>query len=112
MNQTHSFIYGILMGHLSILDDRKEMPTPGKVAEYMEQASLECDCELQLAMKERVIKERKEIEEAIRRIEKGTYGICLECGEEIDLRRLLVKPTSKFCYHCQTRWEKKGRELL
>ena len=40
------------------------------------------------------------IEGALRRIELGEYGNCLVCGEEIDVRRLLVAPTSMRCVAC------------
>ena len=40
------------------------------------------------------------IEGALRRIELGEYGNCLVCGEEIDVRRLRVAPTSTRCVAC------------
>ncbi len=41
------------------------------------------------------------IEEAIRKIEEGTYGICEDCGEEISEKRLLVLPAATLCVDCQ-----------
>ncbi len=40
------------------------------------------------------------VESALRRIELGEYGNCFDCGEEIDVRRLLVAPTSTRCVAC------------
>ncbi len=40
------------------------------------------------------------IEGALRRIEAGEYGHCFVCGNEIDVRRLLVAPTSTRCVKC------------
>ena len=40
------------------------------------------------------------IDEAISRIEKGTYGICEKCGEEIPLKRLQIVPYTRFCIKC------------
>ena len=40
------------------------------------------------------------IEGALRRIEAGEYGQCFVCGEEIDVRRLLIAPTSTRCVNC------------
>ncbi len=40
------------------------------------------------------------IEGALRRIEVGEYGHCFVCGNEIDVRRLLVAPTSTRCVKC------------
>jgi len=41
------------------------------------------------------------IDEAIRKIAEGTYGICEECGEEISGKRLLVLPSATLCIDCQ-----------
>lgn len=41
------------------------------------------------------------IDEALRKISEGTYGICEECGEEISEKRLLVLPAATHCVDCQ-----------
>lgn len=41
-----------------------------------------------------------EIDGALRRIESGDFGYCFVCGEEIDVRRLDVDPTSTRCIKC------------
>jgi DnaK suppressor protein len=48
----------------------------------------------------------KEVDEALDRIETGTYGICEECGEPIGLKRLEVKTVAKYCVPCKTKLEK------
>ncbi|MCU7845814.1 MAG: TraR/DksA C4-type zinc finger protein [Candidatus Thiodiazotropha sp. (ex Monitilora ramsayi)] len=40
------------------------------------------------------------IEGALRRIAAGDYGVCLTCGEEINIRRLEVDPTYTQCIMC------------
>jgi DnaK suppressor protein len=47
----------------------------------------------------------KEIADAFRRLESGTYGICESCGEEVPLGRLKVKPFARYCVPCRTRIE-------
>lgn len=47
------------------------------------------------------ISELKEIEEALKRIDKGTYGICEMCDESIAIGRLRAKPFAKFCTPCR-----------
>jgi DnaK suppressor protein len=42
-----------------------------------------------------------DIDESIRKIEEGSYGICEECGEEIGEKRLKVLPTATLCVVCQ-----------
>ena len=40
------------------------------------------------------------VEDALARFEAGTYGICENCGREIDLARLEAIPYTPFCLHC------------
>jgi RNA polymerase-binding transcription factor len=41
------------------------------------------------------------IEAALRRIADGSYGTCIACGNEVQLRRLQAVPWTQFCLHCQ-----------
>ena len=43
-----------------------------------------------------------EINNALRRIEEGSYGICENCGETIPIERLRAMPQAKLCVRCQT----------
>ncbi len=45
----------------------------------------------------------REVEDALRRIRKGTYGICHECDEPISAKRLDAVPWAKYCVPCQER---------
>ena len=45
------------------------------------------------------------IEEALKKIEEGTYGICEECDDEIVPGRLKAMPLAKLCLACQSRLE-------
>jgi len=49
----------------------------------------------------------REVDEALDRIEEGTYGICEGCGKPIAVRRLEIKPFAKYCVQCQDAIEKK-----
>lgn len=49
----------------------------------------------------------KKIEEALRRIEEGTFGLCEECEEEIELRRLKARPTATLCVSCKEEQERR-----
>jgi DnaK suppressor protein len=53
-----------------------------------------------LATEERREQERARVEAALHRIETGDYGVCLKCGEEIELRRLELDPSTPFCLSC------------
>jgi DnaK suppressor protein len=50
----------------------------------------------------------RDIDVALEQIEKGEYGICMSCGEEISPRRMEVRPFSRYCIECKTDIEKYG----
>ena len=47
----------------------------------------------------------KDIADAFRKLENASFGLCEECGEEIDIKRLEVNPLARFCIACKTRKE-------
>lgn len=42
----------------------------------------------------------QQVDEALARMDEGTYGVCVECGEEIDPARLEARPLSIRCVEC------------
>ena len=46
-------------------------------------------------------RELEEIELALEKIKKGTYGVCEMCEEPIGIERLKVKPYARFCIVCR-----------
>jgi len=50
----------------------------------------------------------RDIDAALDRLASGEYGICARCEEEIDPRRLLVRPVSRYCIECKSDIEKFG----
>ena len=50
--------------------------------------------------------EMKDVEGALHRLDDGTYGDCVDCGEPIPLQRLLVLPAALRCTACQTAGER------
>lgn len=50
----------------------------------------------------------RRIEAALIRIERGTFGVCAECNEEISVRRLEALPWTDLCLHCQEQQEQVG----
>ena len=63
---------------------------------------------LDLASAEQKILNR--IDEALRKIEDGTFGICEQCQKEISAKRLKVVPYAKLCIKCKEAEEKRVRE--
>lgn len=48
----------------------------------------------------------QEVDEALDRMASGTYGICEECGEPINPKRLEIRPWAKYCVACLSKMEK------
>jgi DnaK suppressor protein len=51
----------------------------------------------------------REIDNALGKLEEGTYGICEICGKPIGLRRLKVMPSARLCISCKSKEEASGR---
>jgi DnaK suppressor protein len=45
----------------------------------------------------------RQVQDALRRLDQGTYGVCYECEEAISPKRLDAVPWAKFCVTCQER---------
>lgn len=72
----------------------------------IDRASLETDKSLDLRTKDRARKLILKIDEALDRIEDGTYGYCEETGEEIGIERLMARPIATLCVEAQERHER------
>ena len=71
------------------------------VGDFYDHASNDRDRELALVLTDREREKLQRVEDALKRIEEGTYGICEICGDEIDKDRLMVMPFTKLCLSCQ-----------
>ena len=47
----------------------------------------------------------KLVNDALARFDNGTYGLCLDCGQEIDAARLEAIPYAPLCLSCQSKRE-------
>lgn len=47
------------------------------------------------------------VRKALKRIEDGDFGLCLECGDDINPKRLDVAPETEFCLDCQSLQERR-----
>lgn len=72
----------------------------------IDRASLEVDKSLDLRTKDRARKLIMKIDQALERIEDGSYGYCEETGEEIGIDRLMARPIATLCVEAQERHER------
>ena len=74
-----------------------------------DRASSETDRAIELRARDRQRKLISKIEEALGRIEDGSYGYCEETGEPISLRRLEARPIATLSVEAQERHERRER---
>ena len=74
-----------------------------------DRASLETDRSLELRTRDRERKLIARIDDALQRIEEGTYGFCEETSEPISLRRLEARPIATLSIEAQERHERMER---
>lgn len=75
------------------------------VGDEADRASRESDHTLELRTRDRYRKLLKKIDQALQRIEDGTYGYCEDTGEEIGIARLSARPIATLTVEAQERRE-------
>ena len=85
-------------------DEAANFPDPSDRATQEEEFSLE------LRTRDRERKLIRKIDEALKRIEDGSYGYCLETGEEIGIKRLEARPVATLSIEAQERRERREKQ--
>jgi DnaK suppressor protein len=85
--------------------EKENLPDP------TDRATLESSRNSVLRIRDRARKLVDKINEALQRIEDGTFGICRECGEHIGLERLKARPVTTLCIECKSEQEAEERRL-
>ncbi len=78
-------------------------------ADITDRASVETDRALELRTRDRARKLIAKIDQALARVENGSYGYCEETGEPIGLRRLTARPIATLSIEAQERHERMER---
>lgn len=85
-------------------DEAANFPDPNDRATQEEEFSLE------LRTRDRERKLIRKIDEALKRIEDGSYGYCLETGEHIGIKRLEARPVATLSIEAQERRERREKQ--
>ncbi|WP_373506622.1 RNA polymerase-binding protein DksA [Thiocapsa sp.] len=83
-----------------------------EVGDDVDRATREADQALELRTRDRCRKLVRKIDQALARIEDGSYGYCEETGEPIGLARLEARPVATLSVEAQERREIKERQQL
>jgi DnaK suppressor protein len=85
--------------------ESEDSPPKGDSADL---ATVERQRELSIRFHERSRNMGKLIDEALGRMADDEYGLCVDCGDDIPIERLKIRPFSLRCVPCQSMREKKG----
>ncbi len=106
MNRDHAEIRRVLITKRSELASRleriKRNITAGHSADSEEQAQELENAEVVDALGNETRRELSKIASALAKMENGTYGVCVNCEEEIPLARLRAHPFADRCIRCAT----------
>lgn len=80
-----------------ITDDQVQDPGDQALSSTMEN--------LRTSLQDTELQEYKRIVQAIEKINNGTYGICIDCSEDISPKRLFFYPNAARCLACQETFE-------
>ena len=70
-----------------------------------DQASAESERNFEIRIKDRERKLIGKVQEALKKVAEGTYGICESCGEAIGTKRLMARPVTNLCINCKAEME-------
>ncbi len=97
---------------LSEIDSELRAEREGNKDEGMDTydlASEERDREINFILSDRERVKIKQVDDALERLEEGTYGMCESCGLEIAEERLNAMPFTRLCRDCQQDQEREAR---
>lgn len=80
----------------------------GDIASYAETGSDNFELETALNIASGESNWIKEIDNALERIEEGSYGVCEGCNEAIPKKRLEAFPSARYCIKCQEEFEREN----
>jgi DnaK suppressor protein len=90
---------------------RETLPAEvGQVRDFEEQSVDDFVQEVDFALMQMKSETLRKIDDAIQRLEHGSYGICVECGSEIAPARLQAVPFAELCRSCQEVKERQDAE--
>ena len=90
-----------LRSEMATVRGRSSEPAAADVSDAKDAADAQAGAIVADAEVERDFAELREINVALRRIADGSYGICSDCGNRIDSRRIVAQPTALRCLECQ-----------
>ena len=82
------------------------------MADEADLASVLIDQSLSLRLRGRERTLIEKIDHALERIEEGDFGICVVCGDDINVERLRARPVTTMCIACKEEQEQRERHFI
>mgnify|MGYP006306975341 CR=1 FL=1 len=95
---------------LQDIDKEHSVPEISAHGDLVDQSADYSQRELLLGLAEHDRERLIAIDEALKQIESGTYGVCSECSAQIPDARLMAMPTARYCVKCQANQERSQAE--
>ncbi len=91
------------------VEDKKNLDLlEPEVGDSIDQASQSLDKEILFELSDNERQILRDIDAALRKMEKGTYGLCEHCKKQIEKKRIKALPSARYCMVCQSGSEKSG----
>lgn len=106
LEERHQQLRAEIRQELLDSDEEHYIDLAGQVHDLEEESVADLLIDLGLAIIDLHINEIRDIEAALRRMNVGAYGICIDCDDEVEIDRLRAFPTAKRCLPCQANYER------
>lgn len=80
-----------------------------EIKDEVDHASIEISQSIEIRLRGREKMLCNKIDEALKKLELGEFGVCEDCGDDIDLARLKARPITKLCISCKETQEQSER---
>jgi DnaK suppressor protein len=92
-------------------EDERYTELAGRVHDSGDEAVADLLADVSLAVIDQHIHEIQDLEAALQRMQTASYGVCIDCDNDIAYRRLRAYPTAKRCRDCQVAYERSRPQL-
>ena len=94
-----------VQGERAESDSERDRRSAREVQDRGDEANTDQWREANAAMIDHHVEEISGIQAALSRVDSGTYGLCVDCGEPIGFQRLQAYPSANRCLECQSKAE-------
>ncbi len=94
-----------VQGERAESDNERDRRSAREVQDRGDEANTDQWREANAAMIDHHVDEISGIQAALSRVDSGTYGLCVDCGETIGFQRLQAYPSANRCLQCQSKVE-------